>query len=522
MYQLRHYQAGATPAVAAYFAAHNWKRNPIVALPTGAGKSVCIADLIEWACTKKLNVLLLSHVQEILEQNIEKIETYTGRSVSVYAASMWRKEIGQITAASIQSAARKCELFAHFDLVIVDECHRISYDPESMFRRLLDVVDAPVVGFTATYYRLGTGYIFGKEEDHLFDDVVYDWTTPQKFVQLVDEGFLSPLTAEGTAYKMDTKEIKKVAGDFSLKELSKEFDRVGVTDSIMEELMVRGHDRKQWLIFAIDMKHADHIAEWLNRNGKKTIVVHSKMEEYGFDRNKVIADIKAFKYDAIVNVDILTTGFDHPAIDLIGILRPTESPVLHVQIGGRGSRVWDGKQDCLILDYAGNFERLGPINMPVIKVRGQSKGTGEPIMKECPACKLLVHAAVRFCPRCKHKFEFKHGLSATASHSRILEDGQPHWLDVDEVHYENKVGFGAPSVLVVIYRCGMLTVPQYICLEHKGFAKNKADHWVKFRGGIPTKNVAEFMPQTEQLKKPTRIRVERKGKYFNITDSIFE
>ncbi len=518
---LRVHQVGATQAVVSYLDKWKGKKNPIVALPTGAGKSYCIADFVLWAVKHNKKTLILSHVWEIIDQNAKSIKEFTGLDVGIFSAGAGRYEIEKITAGSIQSVYRKPELFQQFDFIIVDECHRISYDENSMYRKLASVLSAPWIGYTATYYRLGTGYIYGPESGHLFDDVVHDWTTKEKFVELVKLGYLSPLIAKSPNAKMDTSEIKMTAGDFNLKDLSDTFDRESVTDSILKEIMVRGSDRKQWLLFAIDMKHADHIAEWLNRNGKRSIIVHSDMHSYGFDRDVVIANIKDFRYDAIVNVDILTTGFDHPAIDLIGILRPTESPVLHVQMGGRGSRTFADKSDCLILDFAGNFERLGPINDPLIKIKGKGKSGGEPPMKVCPQCDSYCLVQVRKCPDCGYIFPRQHGLTPSAYNAAIIDSGEPIWVIVDDITYERKAEFARPATLLVTYHCGDRKIREHICLEHKGFARDKARHWVKYRGVEPTDTVAEIMQHIGALKKASRIRVEKKGKYFNITESVF-
>lgn len=519
--ELRVHQVGATPAVVDYIRKHKGTKNPIVALPTGAGKSYCIADFVKWAKRNHKKTLIVSHVWEIISQNAKSIQQFTGYEVSIFSAKANRYEIGDITAGSIQSIFRKPELFQQFDYIIVDECHRVSYDAESMYRKLETAVNATWIGYTATYYRLGTGYIFGKGDEHLFDDVVHDWTSKDKFVELVKLGYLSPLIAKSPGYRMDTSKVKITGGDFNLKDLSDQFDRDAVTNAIMEEVMIRGEGRKQWLFFAIDMKHADHIAEWLNRAGKRTIIVHSNMEQYGFDRDKVISDIKAFKYDAIVNVDILTTGFDHPAIDLIGIVRPTESPVLHVQMDGRGSRTSPGKLDCLVLDFAGNHERLGPINDPVIKIKGKGKEGGEPPMKACPKCQSFVLAQARKCPDCGFIFPREHGLTPSAYNAAIIDSGEPVWIIVDDITYERKAEFARPASLLVTYHCGDRKIREHICLEHKGFARDKARHWVKYRGGEPVDKVEDIMPHVGKLKKAVRIRVEKKGKYFNITESVF-
>lgn len=518
--KLRPHQAGSTAAVVSYLVSHP-KKNPIVALPTGAGKSFCIADLVLWARNKSMKVLMLAHVWEILDQNAKSIEKFTGMKCSLYSSSAGFKQLGDITVAGIQSAHRQPGLFSQFDLIIVDECHRISYDDNSMYRKLLSSIAAPVVGFTATPFRLGTGFIYGPDPDQLFDAVVHDWTHREKFVELINAGYLTPLVAESTSYKMDPSDVRMTAGDFNLKDLSEKFDREPVTEAALKEIMYKGQDRKQWLIFAIDVDHANHIAEYLLRNGISTMVVHSKMDDMGFDRERAIDDIKNFKYRCVVNVDILTTGFDHPAIDLIGILRPTESPVLHVQMDGRGSRTYPGKHDCLVLDFVGNHERLGPINDPVIKIKGKGKGGGEPPMKTCPACSLLVLAQARRCTRCGFVFPREHGITPSAFNSHIIDSGEPVWVVVNDITYEHKTDPGRPSTLVVTYHCGNRKIKEHVCLEHRGFARDKAKHWIKYRGGVPTDKVAEFMPQTEELKKAVRIRVERKGKYFNITESVF-
>lgn len=521
MIKLRHYQKGVRPALVKHHK-ETPERHPLIAMPTGSGKSYSIADVIGYFHKKwGTKILVLSHVKEILAQNAKSIETYTGLSVGVYSAGLGKKEVKDVTVAGIQSVFRSPEVFSDYKLIIVDEAHLIPINDESMYKKfLMGLPGSMVVGFTATPFRLGTGYIYGNP-DSLFDDLIYDWTSKDRFNQLVDEGFLAPLTAERTSLEMDTTGIKLKGGDYSLNELSSKFDVKGVTNEAIKEIMAAGVNRKQWMVFGIDINHANHIAETLNRNGIRTAVVHSKMSEYGFDRDKVIQDVRNGLYRCVVNVDVLTIGFDCPSVDLIALLRPTKSPVLHVQIMGRGSRVCENKLDCLVLDFAGNVASLGPINDVNIVIKGKGKGGGEPITKPCPKCNLIVHASVRVCPRCLYKFPREHHLSANAGNADVIDDGQYHWLSVDEVSYKHNAGMGRPSTMIVTYHCGVKKITEHICVEHRGFAKQKADHWVKFRGGVPCNKVADLMPQIERLKTPTAINVVRKGKYYNITDSKF-
>lgn len=518
MIKLRHYQAGAAPAVIKYLIQGKGKR-PLIALPTGAGKSYVIGDLVK-RLSKNYNILVLSHVKEIIAQNVESIKKYSGIKVGTYSAGLGKKELFDVTVAGIQSAYNKKEIIKKYDMIIVDECHRISPEKDSMYQKLFKAMgeDTIIIGLTATPYRLGYGPIYGEKRDF---DLVYDWCTKEKFVQLVDEGFLAPLVTEGTGTKMDTEGVKKTAGDFNEKALSDKFDREHITEAILDEVVAGAADRKHWMVFAIDQKHAEHIAESLNRRGILTAVVHSKMAEIGFDRDKVVQGVKDGLYRCVVNVNILTTGYDHPGTDYIALMRPTESPVMHTQIMGRGSRICEGKVDCLIHDFAGNLARLGPINDVLVKVKGEAKGNGEPMMKECPKCNLMVHAAARKCSRCGFVFPREHGLSVNASAVAAINDGKAKWINVDSVEYTRVHNIGRPSIFMTVYKCSGLSIKEPVCIEHRGFAQHKAMHWCKVRGVDSPRDVEDLFYQRSNLATPKRIRASKKGAYYTIHDVEF-
>ena len=195
---------------------------------------------------------------------------------------------------------------------------------------------------------------------------------------------------------------------------------------------------------------------------------------------------------------------------------------MHVQILGRGSRIYPTKSDCLVLDFAGNLARLGPINDVYVRVKGKGKGGGEPIMKQCPKCDLMVHAAARKCSRCGHEFPFEHGLTRSAGTDVVIEVGKPIWLPVDAVEYDVKADPGRPAIFQVTYICGNKRIKEMICLEHRGFAREKAVHWLKYRG-IPDAaklRAADVLLKADQLTIPSRIRVEKKNGYINVTETV--
>ena len=518
-YKLRHYQAEAAKAAIKFIKAK--KGNPLIALPTGSGKSLVLAEIVrhiveEWDG----KVLVLSHVKEILEQNHKHIVDYTGFDVALNSSMLGRREFGDITVAGIQSVYRQADRLKNVNVVIIDEAHLVSMVETTMYQKLLLELDVVCVGLTATPFRLGDGYIYGPEK--LFTKLVSDWCTAKRFVQLIDEGFLCKLTTKRTELEMDTSDIKLLGGDFNEKQLSTKFDRDSITNEAIKEIIAAGKTRNKWLIFAIDITHAEHIAEVLIRNGIKTAPVHSKMHESGFDRDKSIEGFKDDKYQCVVNVNILTTGFDHPGVDLIALLRPTQSPVLHVQTLGRGSRIQDGKNDCLVLDFAGNTERLGPVNNVLVKIKGKGLEGGDPITKTCPGCQSIIPPAVKFCPDCNHEFVFEHHLSFNAAESVVIENPGGDWVSVFNVEYSLHERFGAPTSVRVDYQISAKQkVSEWVCVEHKNFAKHKADHWVAFRGGDKCNTAAELLAIAPKLDQPIKILAEKKGKHIVVKDMTF-
>ena len=512
MITLRGYQQEANDAVFNYF--YSGKRgNPLVVAPTGSGKSHMIGGF----CKQVMNtwpdqkITIISHVKEILTQDYSTMREHLGnKAIGLYSAGLRSKTIKNITIAGIQSIYNKPELFDQTDLFIIDEAHTIPHTPGGQYHKFFSQVKKPVIGYTATPFRLGTGYLhLGK--DAFFNDIVY--TIPIRTLQ--DEGYLCKLTSKGTKKRLDASNMRKQAGDYLLKELSLAFDKEAITKDIITELLSYKELRKKWLIFAIDIAHAENITYQLLCAGIKTACVHSRMEG---NRDGVIQDFKESEYQALVSVAVLTTGFDAPDVDLIALLRPTASPVLHVQIIGRGLRISPGKEDCLILDFAGNLLRNGPIDAPIIKIKG--KGTGEAIMKECDACYEIVHAAVRICPCCGKPFVFRHKLTSKSSERKVLELAA--WHPVDEVKYFNYVGSKNIPMLKVSYICGLRKFNEYVCFEHSGYAKHKAYHWWSRRSlKLPPDTAQQAVELSDTLKVPLKILVNEGGKFPIIQEQKF-
>jgi DNA repair protein RadD len=493
--------------------------DPLIALPTGAGKTYTIAAIIQGLqAMGHEDFLILSHVKEILHQNQVSIEKALDQHVSIYSAGLDRKQVGKITVAGIQSAYRNPKKFKHFKVVIIDEAHLINRNSESMYQKFFDQLGSHTkIGLTATPFRLGDGYIYGPGK--LFNILAYDCTSKEEFNKLIDEGYLCNLVTKGTKQKLNTEGVGTVAGDFNEKQLAAANDRDEITNECIKELIKAGHDRKKWLVFAIDIDHAEHIAESLIRCGVPAMVIHSKMDQ---DRDAIIRRFKDGNYRCIVNVNILTTGFDVPDIDLIALLRPTKSPVLHVQTIGRGMRVAPGKQSCLVLDFAGNICRLGPIND--VKVNKKKKsGEGGEMMKECPVCQLLSHIKTKRCPECNFEFKFKVNLDPKIGIVSPIDRPRNNmlWLNIIDTDYKiHKKPFGPPTVKVDYY-AEDATISEWLCIEHNGYARDKSIEIMYKAGNTVYNTVKEFIANVSKFRKPRKILVDIAGKYPEVKERIY-
>lgn len=510
--QPRWYQKEGFDATINYLSS-NPNKHPLVAMPTGSGKSllICmIADFVNnnWGA----KVLILSHSPEILKQDHKALCNYLDTDhIGLYSAILKSRTIYDITVAGIQSIFRKPELFNEFDLVIIDECHMISSNNASMYRKFLSNVGKIYCGMTASPFRLGSGYIYG-QNDSLFDDLVYDLTSMDNFNRLIDEGYLCRPRTMSTKLKLNTDSLHIKAGDFIDAEMSLLFDKDEITDAAITEIVKIGENYKKWLIFAIDIEHAHHIAEKLIQLGVPTGVVHSQME---FDRATTLSRHRSGKYKALVNVNVLTTGYDDEEIDLIVLLRPTESPVFHTQTIGRGFRISPGKDHFMVLDFAGNTARLGPVNNITIKKKHKLKDgeAGEPIVKTCPICREIHHPSVKIC-NCGHEFVFVTKLTDYSYDDEIVTTGA-RWHVVDDIDYTLQQKMHIPDTIKVKYFCGKKIFSEIWALDYKGYARQRAIAIIKNRGDIDNSDLnssAEAFGIVDQLLIPTKILIDTKNR----------
>lgn len=529
--QLRPYQNDALSALWTYLTTR--PGNPILALPTGTGKSVIIADFVRYVIQAYpgARVLMLTHVKELIEQNYAKLTAlWPTAPAGIYSAGLKRKEsMFPITYAGIQSIYRHASEFGRIDIVVVDEAHLLSDNANGMYGKFLGDLRSVnpklrVVGLSATPYRMGLGML---TEGGIFDDVAYDNTQRDSFVRLIDSGYLAPLRAKKTTLLLDTDAVKISGGEYVLSDLQEKCNVDGTNLAAIREAVTLAEDRRHWLVFATGTVHCEALADVLNRMGVAATYVHSKIS--AAERDQRIADFKAGKVRALVNMGILTTGFDFPALDCIVMLRPTRSPGLWVQMLGRGTRPADGKVDCLVLDFAGNTARLGPINDPVLPRRRKGGGGGAAPVKVCPDCITFLHLSVRTCPHCGYVFPTtSRGLEATASTLDLIADAGIVMRDFvpTELFVARHKKPGRPDSLRVDISCGLSHVFRvYLCLDHGGWAADKGrELWSKLAGTEPPRSVDEAFERRGEIRLPATVTAyrERGSQKYRMVDFVVE
>ena len=522
---LRDYQQRAIDDLYQWFR-DGGKGNPVMVLPTGAGKSHIVAEL----CRDALNawpgtrVLMLTHQRELIAQNAAKLrEHWPNAPMGICSAGMGKRELGEpVTFAGIQSVRSKASQIGRVDLVIVDECHLINHKDEGGYRQLISELKTinphlRVVGLTATPYRLGHGLI--TEGDALFDALL----EPVSIEELVYRGYLAPLRSKVTKERLSTEGVKKRGGEYVESDLQRAVDTEDNNRSVVNEVISLAGDRKSWLFFCTGVDHSDHIASILNERGIIAACVTGKTPKA--ERDDILRAYKAGEIKALTNANVLTTGFDAPNTDLIAMLRPTMSPVLYVQMAGRGMRLKDHTDHCLVLDFAGVVEQHGPIT--AVQPPGKSGG-GEAPIKVCDNCDELVALSATYCPACGFEFAPPEPKDKgfQLRHDDIMGlEGTDMSVSTWAWRTHTSKTSGKDMVKVTYYGECLSDKPitEYFPIMHGGFAAQKA---IRALAGIASDAGCKEVMQADTLDEivdrlnsatpPSKIEYKRDGKFFRV------
>lgn len=524
---LREYQKTAIDELLEWFENHD-DGHPILEAAVGSGKSVMLAWLCQHALTTwpGTRIIMLVPQKELLEQNLEKlVAVWPDAPIGIHSASVGKKDIGHdILIATIGSLYKKAKDLGKVDLLLVDECHLIPGGKETgMYRKFIGDMHKycphmRVIGWTGTPFR-GNGEWLTAVQDPLFTHIVSRVTMDD----LLEQGFLSPLTTQETGITYDASNVGTSGGDYIVSQLAAAVDRPELVDAACNDIIVRGANRKKWLAYCVTVQHAEHVCSALMQRGIVSVVISAETPKA--ERAMRLAAFRSGQIRCIVNVAVLTTGFDVPDVDLIALLRNTKSPVLYVQIAGRGMRIAPEKTDCLWLDYTDTTELLGPVNK--VKGRNKRKSNGEAPVKVCDECGSLNPISAKECSTCGTPFEIiendPHRDKASAA--AILSIGKKVFVthDITAVTYSLHRKAGKPDSMKASYWDGMKVVAnEWVCLEHDGYARDKAVTWWMKRargsyGRTAPKSVSEALEVAGiALRPPVSIKLNVAGKYPEI------
>lgn len=522
---LRPYQQEAVDSIFNYWE-NDYGRNPLVSAPTGSGKSLIIAEFCKRVCTETptARIMCVTDSKELIDQNEREIRThYENASTGVYSAGLGRRQTqAQITFAGIQSIYNKAFAFEKTDVVLVDEAHMIGREDSTRYGQFLKDMkianpDLVVVGFTATPYRLDSGLLH-EGDGALFDGIC----AVVEVKKLVHEKHLVPVVSKGGVKNIDLTNVHTRAGEYASNELAHAADDPELVRLAVSEIVQYGADRKAWLVFASGVDHANHVAKEFEKHLVQCKVVTGKTPKE--ERDEMIAEFRNGGLKCLVNVGVLTKGFNAPICDLIAMLMATKSTGKYVQIVGRGMRTYGGKENCLLLDYGGNVLAHGPIDEidPVKKKNTFNVEKGSPPMKACPQCRAIVHARVTECV-CGYKFPViaPHG---TEAYSGAVMAGQVKAENVDIAGLwvsRHKKPDKPDSVKLTFYTKLDKEYYMWLGLDHSGYYREKSLAVVKRFGGL-AKTVDEALKESDHWRKPVSISVKPRGNFFDVVGIKFQ
>ena len=511
----------------------------LIDLATGLGKSHVIATVCKEVIAeyRKTRILMAVHNRELVRQNFQElIQLWPQAPAGINSAGLNRRDWqSQIIFGSIQSIYKHTDILGKFDLVVIDEAHLLPKKAHGMYQGLLANLrngkpKMRVLGLTATPFRLDSGRL-DSGEGALFEKTVYSYGIGPG----IADGYLSPLITKAMTAEIDTSKVHHSRGDFISSELETAAIGGDNVNGAVDEIIQYGADRRAWIVFCVGLKHAKLVHAELIRRGIKSAIVASDPKVMPPDeRDKRIAAFSRGYVRAMVNVSMLTTGFNVPHIDLIALLRPTESPGLAIQMIGRGTRLANGKENCLVLDFGRILKTHGPIDKmePIEREkRGKGDKTDPAIrIRICPECNAMMPLTARVCDACGSAFPAQeriaqHDAQADGENVILSTQIKPRWVDVTAWRIsKGKKGEAGPEYLRIAYLCGAFgTVNEFLLFDHGGFhPKTAARRWLELTGvreQFTPQTTAEALERKAELLMQAAIQITKEGKYYKVMRS---
>lgn len=509
--KLRDYQITAVESAITW---HRYKDEPaIIVMATGGGKSHVIASIAEHYYALGKRVCILAHRKELLVQNGGKMSIPHGYC----SASLGDKDLHlPVIVGGIQTIVNRD--FDKFDVIICDECHMIpdNQDMGQYWQFIKKHEGAKLIGLTATNHRLGGGKLTW---GHVVCTIHYK--------VLLDSGYLAPIINK-LKNTPDLSSVKIVAGEYHEGQLASVMESPELIDSAIRHIIAYSSDRSRVLIFCVSVRHAELICEAMKINKLNCSMVIGDTDSNSRDR--IIDDFNAGKLKYLVNVGVLTTGFDSPAIDMIVCLRPTKSWTLWQQMLGRGCRKAEGKTNALLLDFGGNLKEHGGLGSP--PPSGSKKEEKKEHGRICPNCEEFVQpVTAKECSACGYIFiaadprivshDYEPDTDREAAHNPLEEH------DVITVSYGEHINRKKNTKSIrITYHTLYEKISEWIApWSESAWARNKAWQFFRDRGkeiyvtkdnDIASYSVDDLLFFCNSLKKPKRITVDKSDKFPRI------
>lgn len=495
---------------------------PILVMSTGSGKSCVISAIIAQISAKSAQrrFLVVTHTKEIVRQNAEELQRLMPEEqIGIYSAGLGSKRIQRVTFANVQSIYKKAASL-EVDLCIIDEAHLVSKDDTSMYQKLVRNLqdknpNVRIMGLTATPMRMDQGSLIA--EGSTFTEIAYEVSIKE----LIEKGYLSPLISMAKK-AVDLSQVKTSGYDYNQTDLQFAFNKQDIIDAQVKEILKAGAERKHWLIFCSGIEHAQAVTATLQAANIPAGFVTGDMPN--MIRDNIINRFTTGEFRALCNVGVLTTGFNFRPIDLVVLLRSTKSASLYIQMVGRGTRTAELKSNCKVLDFGGNIERHGPIDL--IKIGAKKERKAESSIaphKKCPICDCVVPIGVKICPSCEYRYpEPAAELEIKASTANIVSEP----FDKSKLIYEveitnrlfarNKGRDPRPDCLRITYSAKLRKYDDYLCLEHSGFPRRMAEKkWLAAGGKLPVPHtVTDALDRASELPHVIKIKVDHNNGRF--------
>lgn len=535
MIQLRPYQEEAIASLYAYWRAGGG--NGLLVLPTGAGKSLVVAEIMRrlLADYPTMRIFCATHTRELIVQNFQELlRLWPQAPAGIYSAGVGRRDTrSRIIFCGVQSVFNKVDLLGACDLLLVDEAHLIPRNADTMYGKFIEALQAKqpdmrIAGLTATPYRLDSGRL-DAGKDALFDAIVYEASV----LSLIENGYLSPLISKASVASMDVRGLGTRAGEFIAAQVEARAMADGLVDRAVAEMIELAGDRRAWLAFCASVAHAEAVRDALRARGVTAESVDGAMAKG--DRDSVIRRFRDGHIRALTSVNVLSIGFNVPHVDLVALMRPTKSTGLYIQQVGRGFRKAAGKENCLVLDFAKVVRMHGPVDAVVPSGKPGGASAGEKTdadtvrAKECPDCLTYVGLSTRTCPSCGHEWPApadkpKHEDKADDSAGILsTEKVTPQMAPVVTWRFDLHEKYGSPDSVRVTYTAGLADYREWLAFGHGGYARQKACQWWTVHGGrtpFPV-DADETMARVGELTPPSAISIRRNGKYDEIVGRSF-